>query len=135
MTIKFAQRLFLAVGIYGIVVIGPLLFLEQTLSERYPPAITHPELYYGIVWVTLAWQVAYLVMSRDPLRYRPLVIPAVVGKAGFAISVFVLFAQDRVNAMSVVPAAIDSAVAALFVWAFLALGGHSQSGEETSANV
>ncbi len=129
MTIKLAQCLFLAAGIYGIVVVTPLLFLEKQLGETYPPAITHPELYYGFVWVTLAWQIVYLMMWRDPLRFRPILIPAIVGKAGFAISVLVLIAQKRLSAASVGLPSIDLILAALFVWAFIAMGRPTLSNE------
>ena len=123
MTIKFARRLFLAAGIYGVVVVSPLFFFEKALGEHYPPPITHPEWYYGFICVTLAWQIVYLMMSRDPLRFRPVLIPAIVGKAGFAITVLVLFAQNRLGAASVWLSSIDLILAALFTWAFLALKG------------
>jgi len=121
MTVRFAQRLFLVCSVYGVVVVAPLLFLEQTIAAESPPAITHPEFFYGFVWVALAWQIVYLMMSRDPLRYRPLLVPAVVGKAGFAISALVLFAQGRLEAAGVGLAGIDLLMAGLFVWAFLSL--------------
>src|SRR5262245_32934257 len=121
MTIKFAQRLFLAAGIYGVVVVTPLFFLEKPLGEHDPPAITHPEWYYGFICVTLAWQIVYLMMGRDPLRFRPMLIPAIMGKAGFAISVLVLFAQKRLPTASVWLPSTDLILAALFVWAFVAL--------------
>jgi hypothetical protein len=126
MSIKFAQRMFLTAGIYGFGVVTPLFFLEKKLGERYPPAITHPELYYGFVWVTFVWQIVYLMMWRDPLRFRPMLIPAIVGKAGFAISVLVLFAQQRLQAAIVWLPSIDLILAALFVWAFIALGGQTR---------
>ncbi len=126
MTITFARRLFLTAGIYGVVVVAPLFFLEKELSERYPPAITHPELYYGFVFVTFAWQIVYLMMGRDPLRYRPMLLPAILGKTGFALSALVLFALQRVDAAVAWLAPIDLVLAALFAWAFLALGGQAR---------
>jgi cytochrome c oxidase subunit IV len=121
MTIKFAQRLFLVAGIYGVAVVAPLLFLEKRLGEADPPPITHPEWYYGFVWVTLAWQIVYLIMWRDPLRFRPMLIPAMLGKAGFAISVFVLVAQQRMAAANAWLPAIDLVLVGLFLWAFISL--------------
>lgn len=121
MTIKFARCLFLVAGIYGVAVVTPLFFLEKHLSEQYPPAITHPEWYYGFASVTLAWQIVYLMMWRDPLRFRPMLIPAIVGKAGFAISVLVLYAQRRSEAAFVWATSIDLLFAGLFGWAFFAL--------------
>jgi hypothetical protein len=61
-------------------------------------------------------------MSRDARRFRPLLIPASVAKGGFAISVFVLFAQKRSAPITVWLAAIDLILAALFIWVFIALG-------------
>jgi hypothetical protein len=127
MTVKFAQRLFLVAGLYGIAVLSPMFFLEPVIGEYDPPAITHAEFYYGFVWTALAWQIVYLMMSRDPLRLRPMLIPAIVGKAGFAISVFVLFARGRLAARNVVLPSIDLLLAALFAWAYIALGSHSPS--------
>src|SRR5262245_54462729 len=107
MTITFARRLFLVAGIYGMAVVAPLFFLEGLIGEHDPPAITHAEFYYGFVCTTFAWQIVYLMMSRDPLRLRPMLIPAIVGKAGFAVSVFVLLAQGRLAARNVVLPSID----------------------------
>lgn len=126
MTIKWARRLFLAAGIYGVVVVTPLFFLEQQLSERYPPAITHPELYYGFVSVTFGWQIVYLMLWRDPLRFRPIIVPAVVGKVGFASSVLVLVALQRLEPAGLVMAPGDLVLSALFLWAFFALGDQTR---------
>jgi hypothetical protein len=30
--------------------------------------------------VAVAWQIVFLIISRDPIRYRPLMIPAVLEK-------------------------------------------------------
>src|SRR6516225_7468906 len=98
MTIKFARQLFLGAGIYGMAVIVPMFFLEHLIGEYNPPPITHAEFYYGFVCVAFAWQIVYLMMSRDPLRLRPMLIPAIISKAGFGISVYVLFAQGRLEA-------------------------------------
>ena len=124
MTIKFARRLFLGAGLYGLAVLAPLFFLERVIGEYAPPPLTHAEFYYGFVCTALAWQVVYLMMSRDPLRFRPVLIPAILGKAGFAVSVFALVAQGRLAARNAVLPSIDLLLAALFAWAYVALGSH-----------
>jgi hypothetical protein len=126
MTTTFARRLFLGAGIYGLLVIAPLFFLEQLIGEQDPPAITHAEFYYGFVWTAFAWQIVYVMMWRDPLRWRPMLIPAIVGKAGFAFSVFVLFAQGRLAARNVVLPSIDLLLALLFAWAYVSLGSQRE---------
>ena len=125
MTIKFARRLFLGAGLYGMACVAPLFFLKRLIGGYDPPLITHAEFYYGFVCVTFAWQIVYLMMARDPLRLRPMLIPAIVGKAGLAVSVFVLFAQGRLAAQNVVLPAIDLVLAGLFAWAYVALGSHA----------
>jgi hypothetical protein len=121
MTITFARRLFLVAGVYGVAVVVPLFFLEKQIGEQSPPPLTHPEWYYGFASLTLAWQIVYLMMSRDPLRYRPMIIPAILGKAGFAISVLALFAQGRLEAAGVWLPSVDLIFVVLFVWAFFGL--------------
>src|SRR5215831_6242384 len=111
MTIKFAQRLFLGAGIYGLAVITPMFFLENLIGEYDPSAITHAEFYYGFVCTAFAWQLVYLMMFRDLLRLRPMLIPAIIGKAGFAISVFALFAQGRLAARNLVLPSVDLVLA------------------------
>jgi cytochrome c oxidase subunit IV len=128
MTVKFAQRLFCVAGIYGMAVLTPMFFLEHLIGEQDPPPITHAEFYYGFVCTAFAWQVVYLMMWRDPLRFRPMLIPAILGKAGFAVSVFVLVARERLAVQNAVLPSTDLVLAALFAWAYLALGAHREQG-------
>jgi hypothetical protein len=121
MSIRFARRLFLFAGIYGVIVVAPLFFLEKQIGEFDPPALTHPEFYYGFVCVTLAWQFVYLMLAREPVRYRPVLLPALMGKAGFGLAVFMLFAQGRVTLANVYLPGVDLALAGLFLWAYLGL--------------
>jgi hypothetical protein len=67
---RFARWVFLLAGIYGIVAIGPQYFMEEKIGQDYPPAITHPEYFYGFIGVGLAWQVAFLIIARDPARFE-----------------------------------------------------------------
>src|SRR6185436_18964885 len=92
----FARRVYLAAGVYGLLVMTPQFFLEARTSRDYPPAITHPEFYYGFGGCVFAWQLAFLVISRDPVRYRPLMPVTLVEKAAFGISVPILYMQGRV---------------------------------------
>jgi hypothetical protein len=124
-TITFARRLFLAAGIYGIAVLAPLFLVEHLIGEYDPPSITHTEFYYGFVCTALAWQIVYLMISRDPLRLRPMIIPAILGKAGFGISVYVLFAQGRLGARNLLLPSIDLVLAVLFAWAYVELRSNS----------
>jgi hypothetical protein len=119
---RFARLSFLIAGVFGLVVILPQYFLEAKTGYYFPPAITHPEFFYGFIGVTLAWQVLFLVMSRDPVRFRPAIIPAILEKAGFSIAAAVLFLQHRLAAVMLVPVGIDIILGVLFVVAYVLLG-------------
>jgi hypothetical protein len=114
----FAQRVFLVAGIYGILSVTPLYFLEERLSRDLPPPIAHPEYFYGFVGVTLAWQLVFLVIARDPIRFRPIMLGAIVEKLSFGLSSWLLLLQSRVTFSIALPASIDIVLAALFAMAF-----------------
>ena len=117
----FSRRLFTIAGIYGLLVLLPYYFLEQRIGLDFPPPITHPEFFYGFVGVALAWQVAFLLIAQDPVRYRLIIIPGILEKLGFGIAVLVLLAQGRVPMLLSLAAAIDLTFATLFAWAFVRL--------------
>lgn len=119
---RFAKTLFLIAGIYGLVVLLPQYFLEEKNGRDFPPAITHPEYYYGFIGVALAWQVLFIIISRDPLRYRQMMIPSVMEKAGFGIAVVLLYLQHRVSMMLLGAATIDLILGLLFILAYIRTG-------------
>ncbi len=117
-----ARRLFLVAGIYGLAVLLPPFFMEARVGREYPPAITHPENYYGFLGVAAAWQVAFLIIATDPLRYRPLMIPSALAKFSFAGAVAVLYWQERVPGVIAGFAAVDFVLGILFMVAYRRLG-------------
>src|SRR5918998_3799830 len=128
----FARRLFLIAGIYGLLVLVPQFFLEDRLGRDYPPAITHPEHFYGFLGVAVAWQVAFLVIARGPVRFRPLMLPAVLEKAAFGLTVVALFLRGRVPAVVLIFGLIDLTLGALFLVAFWRLAPQTATYSEPS---
>jgi hypothetical protein len=116
---KFAKYTFYAAGIYGLIVLLPQYFLEAKNGVDFPPAITHPEYFYGFVGVGLAFQIAFLIIGSDPLKYRAMMIPSMIEKFSFAIAVYALFALGRVAAMMVGAATVDLILGLLFIVSFL----------------
>lgn len=116
---KFAKRVFLISGIYGLIVVLPLYFLEEKTGRDYPPPITHPEYYYGFIGVTAAWQILYLMISTDPVRYRPLMIPPMLAKSSFVVAVMILFFQGRVSSTMVGASMIDLILVLFFFVSYL----------------
>jgi hypothetical protein len=119
---KFPKTLLFMAGTYGLIVLIPQYFLETKNGRDFPPAITHPEYYYGFIGVAIAWQIAFLIMSRDPVRYRAMLIPAVIEKASFGIACFVLYFQRGVSPVVVGSGVIDLAFGVLFLVAYTKTG-------------
>ncbi len=124
---KFTRTVFQIAGIYGLIVLVPQFFLERQTGEMNPPAITHPEFFYGFLGVAVAWQVGFLIIARDPLRYRPLFVAAMIEKFSFAIATAVLFFQQRLAASMFVAGMIDLILGILFVVAWRATAGFPQA--------
>lgn len=115
---RFAKRLFFVAGVYGLIVLLPQYFLEHKVGLDYPPPISHPEFYYGFIGTAVAWQILFLVIARDPYRYRAAMLAAVVEKASFGIAVAVLFLQNRVPSSLLVFGVIDMLFGVMFLVAY-----------------
>lgn len=115
---RWVRWLFLWAGVYGLVVLLPQFLMEERIGQDEPPAITHPEFFYGFLGVAVAWQVAFLIISRDPVRYRPLMIAAVLEKLVFGIAVVALFARQRVSATMLAFGGLDLVLGVLFAVAY-----------------
>src|SRR6267143_3437526 len=97
LTMRFAKAVFLIAGIYGLLILTPIYFMEGKIGRDTPPSITHPEYFYGFLGAGLAWQILFLVLSRDPLRYRAMILPSVLEKVSYGIALVFLFAQQRLQ--------------------------------------
>jgi len=117
---RFARIVFLVAGLYGLLVMVPMYFLEERIGREIPPAITHPEYYYGFVGAVLAWQVLFLVVARDPVRYRAMMIPAALGKFIYGIELVVLFAQHRLPVSVLALGSLDWIFVFLFTATYVA---------------
>lgn len=112
---RFAKIVFRIAGIWGILVITPLYFMFDLIGRNDPPPITHPGFFYGFAGAALAWQIAFFFIARDPMRHRPLMIPSVLEKLGYGITVVVLVAQGRMHSSDMVFGGVDLLFALLFV--------------------
>ena len=115
---SFARWTFRSAGILGLIVMPPHYFLENMISRDFPPAITHPEYYYGYFGIGIMWQVAFLLIAQDPARYRLLMIPGILEKVAYGTAMIALFALGRTSSMMLVAGAGDLVLAALFVIAW-----------------
>jgi len=115
---KFARILFRVAGIYGLVVLLPLYFMEEKTGRDYPPAITHPEYYYGFVGAAIAFQIVFLIIAQDPMRFRPMMLAGVVEKFTYGAAVWILYLQSKTNVMVLTFASIDTLLGILFLMAY-----------------
>ena len=117
--IEKIKKIYLFSGIYGIIVLLPQLFMETKTGIDYPPAITHPEFYYGFVGVALAWQIFFILISKDPIRYKPIVIAGILEKASFGFSSIILFALGRIPTLVLFFSTIDLIIMCLLIFSYL----------------
>lgn len=90
---KFARVVFWVAGAFGAIVLIPLY--------RTPG---NP-MYYGLLATLVAWQAAFFVIGWSPGRFRPLMIPAVLEKVLWMLTLLILcvkgqttWSQLRLNA-------------------------------------
>ena len=116
---RFARRVYTVAGIYGLVVMLPQYVMADRIGRDTPPPITHVEYFYGFIGVVVAWQIAFLVIARDPQRYRALMPVTVLEKVVFAIPVLMLWAKGQVAGAVLPFAGIDLLLGALFLASYL----------------
>ena len=121
---KFARVVFWIAGIWGLVILTPLYFIFNLIGRQDPPPITHPAFYYGFVGTALAWQIAFLMTATNPIRFRPLMIAAVVEKFTYAAALIVLYLQGRLHRSDLTFGIVDLFLGILFVFAFLKTRTH-----------
>lgn len=126
--IRFARRVFVVAAVYGVLVLLPQYFMEVRVGIDYPPAITHPEYFYGFVGLALVWQFAFLLIASDVLRYRALMPVAVLEKLSFALPALLLYAQSRLAWQVLIFGLFDLLLGALFLVAYLRLPARMSSG-------
>ncbi len=114
MSMRFARVVFLVAGVWGIVVLTPLYFLVDLTGRQYAAPADYPQFFYGFLSVAMAWQLAFLVIGRNPVRYRPLMIPGIVEKLGHVAGVAVLYGQRRLSVADATAAGPDLLLAVLF---------------------
>jgi hypothetical protein len=116
---KFAKIVFWIAGIWGVLVLTPLYFMFDLIGRQDPPPITHPAFYYGFVGTALAWQIAFMIIATNPIRFRPLMIAGMVEKFSYGAALTVLYLQNRLHPFDLTFGAVDLLFGISFVVAFL----------------
>lgn len=119
---KLAKWTFRTAGIFGLIVMVPMLFIEKLIVEIMPPAVKHPEFFYGFVLLNICWQILYLIVSKDPIRLRPIMIPSFFAKASGPVALLWLHFQDRISSQWVTTIYMDALFAILFLVSYWVTG-------------
>ena len=118
-----ARWVFRIAGVYGIVVLAPMLFMERQIA----PGAVHPVFFYAWVGTNLVWQILFLVLSADPSRYRAMIPVCALQKLGAVVAIPWLFVTGRVGGMWLGAAVADLIFAVLFLAAYRATASLSGS--------
>ena len=90
-------------AIYGVLVLSPLYALPL------PPR--QPEIVLGFIGLALVFQGVFWIIGGNPVRYRPLMLLAVVEKLVFAVPALASFGLRRTEPAVAAFAVIDLALA------------------------
>ena len=112
---RFAKIVFLIAGIYGLLILSPIYFMDNKIGRDTALAITHPENFYGFIGVAQAWQVLFLVLSTDPVRYRAMILPSILEKVAWGTALIVLLWQGRLALSTFAIGSVDWIFAFLFI--------------------
>jgi len=119
---KFAKIVFWIAAIWGFLALTPLYFMFDLIGRNDPPPITHPAFFYGFVGTALVWQIAFILIARNPIRLRPVMIVGVLEKCAYSIPAIALYLQHRLHSSDLVFPFVDILLGILFVIAFIRTG-------------
>lgn len=110
---KFSKVVFTAAGVWGFLILTPLYFLHDTVAQARGGPVSYPE-YFGFLAITVAWQMAFLVIGSNPSRYRLMMLPAIAEKALYVVTMTALLQQGRVLPQEMLPVIPDAVLGVLF---------------------
>jgi hypothetical protein len=102
--IRLARWIFSLAAVYGIPLFVTWFFHTPHMVGR--ASSQQPEIYYGFAGLGLAWQIAFLLIASDPLRYRPLMLIAAIGEKFLFSGLLVLLLIRGIARPHWIPAAV-----------------------------
>lgn len=116
---RTARWIYAIAGIYGIIALVPQFFMEGAAAAASPfGVVSHPEFYYGFIGTALVWQILFLLIARDPVRFRILMPITFLEKIAFAVPVAMLYLQGRASGVVVLGGALDAVFLIAFIIAY-----------------
>ena len=111
--VRFARSVYLAAAIYGLLAVPPLY-----LTDAPDP---HRLMYFAFAGIALVFQGVFLVIARDPRRYRAFVPLTIFEKVSFGVPALAFWSQGKAESAMALGGAIDLALAAVFTVVWLRL--------------
>lgn len=106
-------------AVYGFLTLPPLYFLLARIGKDAPPPVSHPEFYFGFVGLALLWQFFFVLIAKNPARYRPIMLIAIFEKFIYTVPAVILYQFGQLHVNGMWPALIDPLFGILFIWAYL----------------
>ena len=117
---KFARIVYWGAATYGILVLVPGFFLEAEFARLMLTPVNFPEFYYGFYASALVWQFAFIMIARNPARYRTLIAISIAEKAAFFVPCVWLWSIGRLAASGpLLGGLIDGVLMLLFAAAWV----------------
>jgi hypothetical protein len=116
---KLAKIIFRIAGTWGLLILTPMYFLLDRLGKDSPPPVTHAEFYYGFIGLALVWQVAFFLIASDPVRFRPIMVAAMLEKFVYVPTVLLLSRTWPISPGEWVGCGADFVLGVLFIVAYL----------------
>ena len=115
----FAKRVFQIAGVYGlaVVILGYGIFFFG--GEEQSVYTNHPEYVHGFFLVTLAWQAAFLIIATDPVRFRLLMLAAMIEKFPYTLATLLLYSNGEIELPVLAFGLIDGVLGVLFSIAYV----------------
>lgn len=107
---RFAARTFRWAAIYGIIVLLPVYFIPSPHPYRLSQI--------GFVGTALVFQLVFLVIARDPRRYRDLMPVAILEKLAFGMPALVFYVQGNADRTAAIFGTLDLLLGALFLYSW-----------------
>lgn len=130
---KFVRVVYGMAAAYGFIVLSISYFLLEEVGRNAPPAVTHPEFYYGFIGAALLWQPVFVLIARDPMRYRSLIPITVLEKLVYTVPVVILYVTGRVPSTILVPSLVDPIFGVLFVLAYFRMVPRNDLSQNTAS--
>jgi hypothetical protein len=79
----------------------------------------------------MVWQIAFLIIGSNPVRFRPMMVAAILEKLGYVATLGVMYLRGRISAIDTQPLLPDLLLGILFVIAFAKTANSGRASDPT----